>query len=579
MAINDVVFLYGSETGTAQDVTETLWMEAKKRHVPARLYSMDEYDIKNLSDEMCAVFVISTTGQEKSRYAENFVFHVSIAVLGLGDSSYQKYNFAAKKLYRRLCQLGAKPLLELSLADDQHEFGVDGAFDVFKKDLFRKLSQKWFSKEMSLNAESLFVLSHRYQLVYDNIHEKTPAVHPKNNDFHLFTVSSNEQVTATDHFQETHLLKLSAENESLQRYDSGDVFWLHPYNLEESIMTVVEALGYSDDVLDRKFYFQLTDSCIRKPPSWLIKEPTTLRECLTKYLDLQMVPRRSFFKKLSLLSNNKMEAEKLDELGSAHGINAYYEYCLLPRRTVAECLRDFANTSKALPPNALFDILSAIKPRAYSISSCAAIHSLIELLVAKVEYKSRTMREQRKGICSTFISRLKTGDKIFGRIGQGTFRWPNESSSLLLIGPGTGVAAFRSILNCRNQLRNNVDNIMKNGNLCSPDFLFFGCRSPKKDFYFRDEWPKLKNACVVTAFSRDDGKSEHVQDKLLQNSDEIWKLIDERDGYIYIAGRSGKMPESVINVLKKIIFMNGENGDTLIKKLENFGKLQIETWE
>jgi sulfite reductase alpha subunit-like flavoprotein len=50
---------------------------------------------------------------------------VKIAVLGLGDSSYPKFNFPAKKLFRRLLQLGASPIVELGLADDQHPFGPD----------------------------------------------------------------------------------------------------------------------------------------------------------------------------------------------------------------------------------------------------------------------------------------------------------------------------------------------------------------------------------------------------------------------------------------------------------------------
>lgn len=44
---------------------------------------------------------------------------VSYAVFGLGDSGYVQYNVAAKKLDRRLQQLGGHRLLEKGLGDDQ----------------------------------------------------------------------------------------------------------------------------------------------------------------------------------------------------------------------------------------------------------------------------------------------------------------------------------------------------------------------------------------------------------------------------------------------------------------------------
>ena len=47
----------------------------------------------------------------------------SVAVFGLGDSGYPKYNVTAKKLDRRLAALGAHHLLPLGLGDDQARAG------------------------------------------------------------------------------------------------------------------------------------------------------------------------------------------------------------------------------------------------------------------------------------------------------------------------------------------------------------------------------------------------------------------------------------------------------------------------
>lgn len=61
------------------------------------------------------------------------------AVLGLGDSSYAKFNFAAKKLNKRLLQLGAQPLIPLGLGDDQHDLGYDAVADPWVESLWKTL--------------------------------------------------------------------------------------------------------------------------------------------------------------------------------------------------------------------------------------------------------------------------------------------------------------------------------------------------------------------------------------------------------------------------------------------------------
>ena len=45
MAERRVVVLYGSQTGTAQDVAERVGREAKRRHFKTRVLSLDSYAI------------------------------------------------------------------------------------------------------------------------------------------------------------------------------------------------------------------------------------------------------------------------------------------------------------------------------------------------------------------------------------------------------------------------------------------------------------------------------------------------------------------------------------------------------
>lgn len=59
--------------------------------------------------------------------------------MGLGDSSYAKYNFAAKRLHKRLLQLGAQMMIPLGLGDDQHDLGYDAAVDPWIDTLWNEL--------------------------------------------------------------------------------------------------------------------------------------------------------------------------------------------------------------------------------------------------------------------------------------------------------------------------------------------------------------------------------------------------------------------------------------------------------
>ncbi|XP_008052870.2 NADPH-dependent diflavin oxidoreductase 1, partial [Carlito syrichta] len=106
-----------------------------------------------LIHEPLAIFVCATTGQgdppDNMKNFWRFIFRKNLpstalcqmdfAVLGLGDSSYAKFNFVAKKLHRRLLQLGAGALLPVCLGDDQHELGPDAAIDPWLQDLWERV--------------------------------------------------------------------------------------------------------------------------------------------------------------------------------------------------------------------------------------------------------------------------------------------------------------------------------------------------------------------------------------------------------------------------------------------------------
>lgn len=152
-----LIVLYGSQTGTAQDIAENIWRGSKRYHFVGGVMAMDDFDVKGLIEEEVVIFVCSTTGQggkchrdgairvcchnqiilDEPDNMKNFwkfmlkkslpsdsLSSLNFGVIGLGDSSYSKFNFVAKRLHKRLLQIGAKAVCPVGLCDDQHELGL-----------------------------------------------------------------------------------------------------------------------------------------------------------------------------------------------------------------------------------------------------------------------------------------------------------------------------------------------------------------------------------------------------------------------------------------------------------------------
>ncbi|TKR89730.1 hypothetical protein L596_013787 [Steinernema carpocapsae] len=424
---------------------------------------------------------------------------------------------------------------------------------------------------MTPNFDPSVLLPPKYEFQYaaDNDLQPSTRSTPSDGGFKKCKVLANERVTAEDHFQDTRLISFDNSEEVLS-YNPGDVLMVHPENPKETVDLALEILDYADEVLDREFRLIATDKNIQRPPSWLVGTTTTLRILFKRYFDLQMIPKRSFLKNLAQLTKVEMDKEKLLEFASAEGLDDYLDYCYRPRRTVAEFLRDFSGSVRNLPPERLFDLFASIRPRAFSIASCPRTHQgKVQILVGKVEYKVKRMKAIRRGLCSTFLARLNVEDTAFVKIRRGTFKWPSVDRPVLLVGPGTGVAPFRSILAFRGSEENAANSI-----------LFFGCRNLKKDFYFGEEWHKIPHCSVIMAFSRDDPeKKVYVQHKMAEKAKEVARIIED-NGCIYVAGSSGQMPEDVTDCIAQVAEKYGgvEDGKAFVERLEKIGRLQFETW-
>lgn len=188
--------------------------------------------------------------------------------------------------------------------------------------------------------------------------------------------------------------------------------------------------------------------------------------------DLNAIPRQRAFELLALNCKDELEQEKLIEFATPEGLEDMYNYTSRPRRTILEVLHDFPHATSALTIPVLFELFSIIQPRLFSIASSRKSNKL-EILVAVVEYKLK-LSEPRRGLCSNWLKDLQVGTTISVSFRKGTMKIPRQANvPLIMVGPGTGLAPFRSIL---------MDRWMENDGK-GRNVLFFGCRSQFKDFH------------------------------------------------------------------------------------------------
>ncbi|KXX83397.1 NADPH-dependent diflavin oxidoreductase 1 [Madurella mycetomatis] len=135
--------LYGTETGNAEEIAVELGQMAERLHFKTTVDEMDNFKLADVLQSSLVVFVTSTTGQgdmpkntckfwknlrREKLNNTNCLGSLRFAIFGLGDSSYLKFNWAARKLRARLLQLGASEFFKAGEGDERHDNGIDSIY-------------------------------------------------------------------------------------------------------------------------------------------------------------------------------------------------------------------------------------------------------------------------------------------------------------------------------------------------------------------------------------------------------------------------------------------------------------------
>ena len=253
-----VCILFGSQTGSAADVAERLQRVAVRHHLPTVLQSLDDYPIASLVREKMAVFVVATTGQGdppdnmlqfwkfilRRNLPQNSLANVKVAVLGLGDSSYLKFNFVAKKLAKRLEQLGASTVVPVGLADEQHDLGQEFVIEPWADCCVQEMLKLFTPLSREPPVPRDVILPSKFKLTTNDNRStriecsENGASYSQSNPFHA-KMLSNERVTSDAHWQDVRLIRLDLSDSRMQ-YNAGDVMVVAPTNPSDDVQQFLE---------------------------------------------------------------------------------------------------------------------------------------------------------------------------------------------------------------------------------------------------------------------------------------------------------------------------------------------------
>lgn len=503
------LILYASQTGNAQAIAENLQESLESSGYNAALESTLDIKLAKLNDYALIVVIASTHGEgeppddaidfyegvlSKKAPSLNGVKH---AVLGLGDSSYEFFCQTAKDFDSALSSLGSVPLIERLDCD------VD----------YQQEAVSWITQLVAAIAE-LQPPALTTRALAENIIQ---FPYSKEKPFSA-TVSIIQKLTAPGSIKDTYHLEIDLAGSGLS-YRPGDALGVWADN---------------DQILVGEILSQLS---IDPQASVTFKEEEcSIENLLSQKLEITLL-NKGLIRELATLSGS----QKLFDIADT----GYSEY--IQNHQLIDVLK-LANIT--LEAQELVEIVKPLKPRLYSISS-SIDENPEEVHITLNHLENENQDGIRYGQASHFLTRqLNEGDKVNVYVDHNkNFKLPPADKAIIMIGPGTGIAPFRSFL----QQREGAEAKGRN-------WLFFGNPNFNTDFLYQTELQKYLKSGLLTqldvAFSRDQQKKIYVQDRLRQNAEQVWQWL-EQGAYFYVCGDMSRMAKEVELVLLQVIEQQG----------------------
>lgn len=484
-----ITIAYGTETGNSKKLATDFAAKAKKKGIPTKLVSLDQYKLTELPKEEYFITVISTQGDgEPPVTAQKFYDHIhnngfklpqlKYGVLALGDTAYPLFCKTGEDVDKQLQQLGAQRIANLQKCDLDYEETAEQWFD----NLIKHLESPTLT-QVSINApvtETKKVTGKQY---YDGI------------------IQTNINLTASGSAKKIYHIELLADG---VEFLPGDSIGIVPENdalLIDQILQLVAVDG-------------------NKTINWK-NETASIRELMFSKINISYLLEKSV-KHYATVSGYEIVPEKTDLLS---------------------LLKKYPLQNPTLFEQAL-DGLTQIVPRIYNIASSPAAHSgEVHITVLRDVFKVN--EKEQTGLCTQYIEHKQEGDKIrFFIQTNKRFRLPAADKDIIMIGPGTGIAPFRSFVAER-------DTVAASGR----NWLFFSEENFTTDFLYQTEWQSWFETGTLTkvslAFKNGSDTALSLADKIILQGKELFAWL-QQGAFLYLCGEKEPAGKAIEEALLKV---------------------------
>jgi sulfite reductase (NADPH) flavoprotein alpha-component len=540
-ASKEVTILYGSQTGNARGLAKKASTTLEGKGFQVTVSAMSDFKPNNIKKVKNLLILVSTHG-EGDPPDNALTFHeflhgkrapkledLNFSVLSLGDSSYEFFCQTGKQFDARLEELGGTRLYP--------RFDCDLDYD--------EPAAEWVEGIISSLGEAKGGIPAQAQAASTQTVEST---YSRTNPFRA-EVLDNLNLNGRGSNKETRHLELSLEGSGIS-FQPGDSLGIYPENDPELVDLLLAELKWNPE----------ESVTINKQG-----EVLSLRDALTTHYEITTLTKPLLEKAAKLTGNSDLQ----ELINDSEKVKSYLE-----GHDLLDVVRDFGPLLST--PQEFVSILRKMPARLYSIaSSLTANPDEVHLTIGAVRYHANG--RDRKGVCSIFTAdRLQPGDSVPIYIQQNeNFKLPaNPETPIIMVGPGTGVAPFRSFMQEREEIGAE-----------GKSWMFFGDQHFVTDFLYQTEWQKWLKDGVLTkmdvAFSRDTAEKVYVQHRMLEQSEELFQWLQE-GAHVYICGDEKHMAHDVhqtlIGIIEKEGSLSREEAETYLADMQKQKRYQRDVY-